>query len=60
MLTKTRLIEQIEKFPEEFSIDDLVERLILIEKLETGMNQSERGDIISDSDLDNEVEKWFK
>ena len=60
MLTKTRLIEQIEKFPEEFSIDDLVERLILIEKVETGMNQSERGEIISDSDLDNEVDKWFK
>ncbi len=60
MLTKTRLKEQIEKFPEEFSIDDLVERLILIEKVETGMHQSERGDIISDSDLDNEVDKWFK
>jgi len=60
MLTKTRLKEQIEKFPEEFSIDDLVERLILIEKVETGMNQSERGEIISDSDLDNEVDKWFK
>jgi len=60
MLTKTRLKEQIEKFPEEFSIDDLVERLILIEKVETGMNQSERGEIISDSNLDNEVEKWFK
>jgi len=60
MLTKTKLKEQIENFPEEFSIDDLVERLILIEKVETGMNQSERGDIIPDSDLDNEVEKWFK
>lgn len=60
MLTKTKLKEQIEKFPEEFSIEDLVERLILIEKVETGMNQSERGSIIPDSDLDNEVEKWFK
>ena len=60
MLTKTKLKEQIEKFPEEFSIDDLVERLILIEKVETGMTQSECGDIIPDSDLDNEVEKWFK
>jgi len=30
MLTKTRLIEQIEKFPEEFSIDELIEKLILL------------------------------
>ena len=60
MLTKQKLKEQIDKFPDEFSIEELVERLILIEKVENGMNQSERGEIISDADLDNEVEKWFK
>ena len=60
MLTKTKLIEQIEKFPEEFSIDELVERLILIEKVELGLKQSENGEIISDSDLDKEIEQWFK
>jgi len=49
MLTKTKSIEQIEKFPEGFSIDELVERLILIEKVELGLKQSENGEIISDS-----------
>jgi len=60
MLTKTKLIEQIEKFPEGFSIDELVERLILIEKVELGLKQSENGEIISDSDLDREIEQSFK
>ncbi|MDT0651476.1 hypothetical protein [Autumnicola edwardsiae] len=60
MLTKEKVKEQIEKFPDEFSIDDLVERLILIEKVEKGLNQSDRGETISDADLDNEVEKWFR
>ncbi|HET8885937.1 MAG TPA: hypothetical protein VFM70_06240 [Salinimicrobium sp.] len=60
MLTKEKLKEQLDKFPDEFAIDDLVERLILIENVENGMNQSEHGEIISDADLDNEVEKWFK
>lgn len=59
MLTRKKLKEQIDKFPEEFTIDELVERLILIEKVEKGMKQSERGEIISDTDLDNEIEKWF-
>jgi hypothetical protein len=36
MLTKSKLIEQIESFPEEFSIDELVERLILAEEI--GLN----------------------
>ena len=42
MLTKTNLIKQIDKLPEEFSIDELVERLILIEKIERGLDQSEK------------------
>lgn len=60
MLTKTTLIQQIDSFPEQFSIDELVERLILIEKIETGNKQSENGEIISESDLNNEIDKWFK
>jgi len=59
MLTKTRLKEQIEKFPDQFSIDELVEKLILIEKIEKGNKQSENEEIITDSELDLEIEKWF-
>ena len=60
MLTKTILINQIDKLPEKFSIDELVEKLIFIEKIERGLKQSENGEVISESDLDKEIEKWFK
>ena len=60
MLTKTTLKQQIDSFPEQFSIDQLVERLILIEKIETGNRQSENGEIISESDLNKQIDKWFK
>ena len=60
MLTKIRLKEQIDKFPEEFSIEELIEKLILIEKIETGNKQSENGEVISESELDNKIEKWFE
>jgi Zn-dependent alcohol dehydrogenase len=60
MLTKTRLKEQIEKFPEEFSLDDLIENLILLEKIETGNKQSENGDVISENEMENEIKKWFE
>jgi hypothetical protein len=60
MLTKDKLRKQIEKLPEEFSIDDLIERLILIEKIETGNSQSENGEVISESELQIEIEKWFE
>jgi hypothetical protein len=60
MLTKTKLKEQIEKFPEEFSIDELIDRLILIEKIERGIKQSENGNVISEAELDKEIKKWFE
>ena len=60
MLTKTKLIETINKFPEEFTIDELIERLIIVEKIEKGNKQSENRESISEEDLEKEMEKWFK
>ena len=60
MITKTKLKEQIDSFPEQFSIDELIERLILIEKIEIGKMQSENNQIISESELDIELDTWFK
>ena len=60
MLTKKIVQSHLANLPNEFSLDELVERLILIEKIETGISQSESGEIISDSELDKELKKWFK
>ena len=60
MLTKTKIKETLERFPEEFSIDDLMEQLILMDKIERGNAQSEKGETISEEDLDKEMAKWFK
>mgnify|MGYP005848766451 FL=1 len=60
MNTKPKLIALIESFPEKFSIDDLIEKLIFIEKLELGKAQSEKGEVINEVLLDKEIEKWFK
>ncbi|SFB18456.1 hypothetical protein [Algoriphagus aquimarinus] len=60
MLTKKLVKKQLEKLPEEFSLDDLVEHLILVQKLESGLKDSEEGKVISDEELDQEVNKWFE
>ena len=60
MITKAKLKEQIESFPEQFSIDDLIERLILVEKIENGKNQSDDGKVLSEKQFDKELNKWFK
>ena len=60
MITKTKLKKQIKNLPEEFSIDQLVEKLILIEKIENGEKQSLNGNKISEAELENEINKWFE
>ena len=60
MLTKVSVKEQIDKFPEEFSIDELVENLILIDKIDKGNTQSENGEVISESEIEYEIKKWFE
>ena len=59
MLTKSQVKRQMEKLPEEFSLDELVEQLILIQKVERGLKDSDENKIISEEDLDKEIEKWF-
>ena len=60
MITKTRLKEQLEYLPEEFTIDELIDRLILIEKIERGIKQSDNGEEISEQELNKEISKWFE
>ncbi len=60
LLTKDKVKEQIEQFPNEFSLDLLVEKLILLQKIETGIEQSVNNDVITAEELDKEIEEWFK
>ena len=60
MLTKSKLKEQIKLLPEKFSIDELFDRLILIEKIEIGEKQSINKEVISEDEFNKEIEKWFK
>ncbi|MBK6698600.1 MAG: hypothetical protein IPG55_01590 [Saprospiraceae bacterium] len=58
MITKEKLLAQIESFPENISIDELIDRLIFIEKLENRILESEKEDTISEEELKTIISKW--
>ena len=60
MITKKQLTVTLEKLPEEFSSEDLIDKLILLDKIERAEKESERGETISEIELEKEIEKWFK
>jgi predicted transcriptional regulator len=60
MLTRSKVIQSVNDLPESFTIDDLIDRLIFIEKVEEGLKQAEKGKVISHDDVKKIIEKWSK
>lgn len=60
MITKEFLQNNMEIFPDEFSIDELVDRLVFLEKLEERIRMSDNDDIISSEAMEEEMKTWFK
>jgi predicted transcriptional regulator len=60
MLTKEILREQTEKMPEQFSVDELFERLILVDKIQKGIHDCKNGNVFSEEEMETEFEKWFQ
>jgi len=60
MITKTRLINSLEKLPENLSIDDLVNHMVLIEKVQKGLDDVTSGKLNTKSEAQKKLGKWLK
>lgn len=58
MLTKNTVRQSIDNLPDLFTIDELIEQLIFVEKVEEGIKQSDEGKTISNDDVKSMIEKW--
>jgi len=59
MLTKEAVNNQIKDLPDEFTLDELIERLIIVEKVNLGLKDIEEGRTVSEAELDKRMQKWF-
>lgn len=59
-MKKTQLIESIQDMPEEFSVDELMERLIVLQKIEEGQQQIQAGKFYTEEEAKKKLEKWLK
>ena len=60
MLTKATVQKSIDSLPSQFSIDELIEELIFIQKVEDGLQQSRDNDVVSHEDVKAAISKWSK
>ncbi|HWZ17071.1 MAG TPA: hypothetical protein VNW95_17665 [Mucilaginibacter sp.] len=58
MLTKVKVKELVEQMPETFSVDDLLERVLLLQKIEVAQKEIENGDGLDWEDVKKEMDQW--
>jgi hypothetical protein len=58
MITKKQLTLTLEQFPDEFTLEELIDKIILLDKMERGNQQSERNEVLNEEEI--EMKKWFK
>ena len=59
MLTKEKLKKAIDAVPVEFTVEDVIEGLIKIDKIEQGLKDVEDGNVYSIDEVRQKIDKWF-
>ena len=60
MLTKTSVIMTISTFPDNFTLDELIDKLIFMDKVERGLEQSLANNVLSEEEAKKRLSKWLK
>lgn len=59
MLSKEKILQTVNELPEQFSIEYLFERIILLQKIELGLEQSKSGRVLSTGQARERLKKWL-
>jgi hypothetical protein len=59
-MNKETIIEAMNDLPTDFSADQLIEKVILLEKIEKGITQSNSGNTFSTEEAKTRLGKWLK
>lgn len=55
---KEKALDAVNDLPQEFELEELIEKLILVEKVESGLKQLDEGKVITHNDLKETAGKW--
>lgn len=59
-MQKSTIIHTLNELPNKFNLDDFLERLIVIEKIDEGMEEAKAGKTLSHEKVKKMVAKWHK
>ena len=59
MITKSSLLDSIDAMPEIFSVEDIIDRILLLEKIYQGELDSKEGNVLSEEEAKYHLKKWL-
>jgi len=59
-MKKTEIINTLKEMPDEFSADELIERILLLQKIDAGLNQVKEGKVYSEQEAEQKLDRWLK
>jgi predicted transcriptional regulator len=59
-MRKKSIIRVINDFPANVKLDEVIERLVVLEKIEAGLNDLKEGNTISHESVKRRVKRWSK
>lgn len=60
MVTREKVLEAVKNMPQEFSIDDLMDKLLLLNKIEIGLDQSKNDEMYTAEEAKKMIKEWSK
>ncbi len=60
MLTKDKVRKTIDRLPESFTVDQIVEELVILNKIEEGLNDIGEGKVFTTNQVKQELKTWLK
>lgn len=59
MTTKEKVLEAVKNLPENASVEDVVEHLLFLAKIERGVQQADAGNTLSHYQVKERMAKWL-
>jgi len=60
MITKTQIKNTLDRLPENVTVEQVIEHLIFLDKVQKGLDDSEKGRINTVEEAEQKLKKWLK
>ena len=60
MTSKEKVLHAVQGLPEDASIEDAMERLLFLAKMERGLEQADAGQTLSHAEVKEKMAKWLR